>query len=562
MKLSRSLAAGSATATSCLALAATLLLICFADSGVLADSAPLNPVRTSVSGKCTSSWGRGGVSHSGFGVAKFTVPQSPSNDPIFTDVTASVGLNTGPGFPFGDPIWGDFDNDGDIDLFVDNHFNAAPYLYQNNGNGTFRDILLTSGIFSKGDKHGSAWTDYDNDGDLDLHIAKGAAGGQTLGKKKDELWNNLGLGQFTNVAVRAKVTNTYGRARGIAWGDYNNDGYLDLLDANLKTDMVLLKNNSDGIFTDETVSAQLTTLRYIECSFADYNNDGFPDIFCTVAQRQNVLNDILMKNNGDGTFANVSNQAGILPFKNGRSICWGDYDNDGDLDLFVSRGLDNDPLKQTLYRNNGAGTFTDATDSAGLGASSNNRAAAWGDFNNDGYLDLYVVNSGSDPDGKGASYLYRNNGDGTFTDVAVSVGVQDLVVSRGRGAAWGDYDNDGFLDLFVTNGEDGTDFISGPQFLLRNQGNANHWLKVKLVGTTSNRQALGAKVTIQIGQTMQYREANGADGHYLSQGAAPLHFGLGEAVVVDQITVKWPSGLSQALTNISADQGITVVEGQ
>ena len=219
-------------------------------------------------------------------------------------------------------------------------------------------------------------------------------------------------------------------------------------------------------------------------------------------------------------------------------------------------------LEQTLYRNNGDGTFTDVTDEAGLGAISNNRAAAWGDFNNDGYLDLYVVNSGSDPDGKGANYLYRNNGDGTFTDVAASVGVDDVVASRGRGAAWADYDDDGFLDLFVTNGEDGTDFISGPQFLFHNQGNGNHWLTVKLVGTTSNRQALGAKVTIHTGQTIQYRELNGADGHYLSQGAAPLHFGLGQTTVVDTMTIKWPSGLSQTLNNVSADQDIIVTEGQ
>ena len=214
------------------------------------------------------------------------------------------------------------------------------------------------------------------------------------------------------------------------------------------------------------------------------------------------------------------------------------------MDLFISRGTDNGALEQTLYRNNGDGTFTDVTDQAGLGTIIDARAAAWGDFDNDGYLDLYVVDSGSDPEGKGPNYLYKNNEDGTFTDVASSVGVDDSVVSRGRGAAWGDYDNDGFLDLFVTNGEDNTDFVQGPQFLYHNGGNGNTWLKIKLVGTVSNRQGLGAKVTIQIGQAIQYQEPNGASGHYLSQGAGPLHFGLGQATVVDQITVKWPTGLN------------------
>jgi hypothetical protein len=173
-----------------------------------------------------------------------------------------------------------------------------------------------------------------------------------------------------------------------------------------------------------------------------------------------------------------------------------------------------------------------------------------------------VVNSGNDITGKGPNYLYQNNRDGTFTDVARRERVDVSVFNRGRGAAWGDYDNDGFLDLFVTNGEDGTRFVEGPQFLFHNEGNRKNWLKVTLVGTTSNRQGLGAKVTIQIGQRIQYREANGASGHFLSQGAGPLHFGLDAATVVDRLTVKWPSGLNQTLHNISANQEITVVENQ
>ena len=479
---------------------------------------------------------------------------------IFTDATVSAGLNT-TGFTFGNPIWGDFDNDGDLDLFVDNHYNAASYLYQHNGNGTFTDIRAVSGLKAAGDRHGSAWVDFDNDGDLDLSITKGANHGRYLGSKKDEFYQYLGAGQFTDIAEAAGVTNTWGRGRSVACGDYDNDGHLDLLLGNLKTNLVLLKNNGDGTFLDITEQAGLGRLQYNECAFADYNNDGFPDIFCANTQGQRPLKDILLKNNGDGTFTNVSRQAGIFRLVNGRAIAWGDYDNDGDLDLFISRGADI-AVRQTFYRNNGDGTFTDVTDEAGFGSISNNRAAAWGDYDNDGFLDLYVVDSGSDPEGKGPNYLYRNNQDGTFTDVASSAGVEDLVMSRGRGAAWGDYDSDGFLDLFVTNGEDGSQFVEGPQILYHNEGNDNSWLKIKLVGTASNRQGLGAKVTIQIGQTIQYREANGAEGHFLSQGAGPLHFGLGQATVVDQITVKWPGGLNQILTNIAANQEITVTEGE
>ena len=358
--------------------------------------------------------------------ARAVDPQRDGGDgaeigPIFTDATLAAGLNT-MGSTFGDPIWGDFDGDGDLDLFVDNHYNAASDFYQNNGTGTFTNIVSTSGITPAGDKHGSAWVDFDNDGDLDLSITKGAMGGHSLGIKQDELNQNLGAGQFTNIAEAAGVTNTWGRGRSVAWGDYDNDGNIDLLLGNLQTDLALLKNNGDGTFTDLAAQAGLGQLQYIECAFADYNNDGFPDIFCTDSQAGHVPSDILLKNNGDGTFTNVSSEAGILPLIHGRSICWGDYDNDGNLDLFISRGTDNGALEQTLYRNNGDGTFTDVTEQAGLGIIIDARAAAWGDFDNDGYLDLYVVNSGSDPEGKGPNYLYRNNGDGTFTDVASSEG--------------------------------------------------------------------------------------------------------------------------------------------
>jgi hypothetical protein len=530
----------SVVAKSFLPIAATLLVLLSVRCGVFAGSAAWKLDRAG---------------------SNSTAPNPPSADPIFTDATHSAGLH-GLGYTFGDPIWGDFDNDGHLDLFVDNHYNISSCLYRNNGTGTFTNIRPTSGLRPAGDRHGSAWVDFNNDGALDLSITKGAHGGHGLGEKQDELYQNLGASQFTNIAEAAGVTNTWGRGRSVAWGDYDNDGQVDLLLGNTESDLSLLKNNGDGTFLDVTVQAGLGSLDYNECVFVDYNNDGFPDIFCTDTKAQNPPGDILFKNNGDGTFTNVSHQAGIGRLSNGRSIAVGDFNNDGYLDLFISRGTDDGPLTQSLYKNNGNGTFSAVTNRSGVGIIANSRAAAWGDFDNDGYLDLYLVDSGTDPVGKGANHLFKNNKNGTFTDVAGTTGVQVLVASRGRGAAWGDYDNDGFLDLFVTNGEDNTDFVTGPQILFHNERNSNHWLKINLVGTTSNRQGLGAKVIVQVGDTIQYREANGAMGHYLSQGAGPLHFGLGKATVVDQITVKWPSGVNQILSNISADQEVTVTEGQ
>jgi len=480
--------------------------------------------------------------------------------PVFTNVTVAAGLAAS-GTPFGNPSWGDFDGDGYLDLWVDNHYNSRPYFYKNDGNGTFTDVFTSTGLDGKGDEHGNGLCDFNNDGNLDLHITIGARGGTLLGMKSDRTDMNLGSFSFVDVADEAGTDDTWGQGRSVAWGDYDRDGHADLLLGNLKTDLVLYRNNGDGTFTNVSVAAGLGSLQYNEADFADYNNDGYPDIYMSDVEEKGANTDRLFRNNGDGTFSDVTGEAGIQPLTQGRSLAWGDYNNDGYLDLFISRGPEV-PSKQTLYQNNGNGTFTDVTDAAGLGALSNNRAAGWGDFDNDGYLDLYVVNSGTDPVGKGPNYLYRNNRNGTFTDVASRTGVQAMAVSRGRGASWGDYDNDGFLDLFTNNGEDNTAFPKGPQFLYHNGGSSYHWLKIKLIGTVSNRDGLGAKVTITTGRQIQYRENNGSMGHYLSQQSTPLHFGLGKSTVVNAIVITWPSGIIQTMLNVAADQQLVVTEEQ
>jgi hypothetical protein len=223
----------------------------------------------------------------------------------------------------------------------------------------------------------------------------------------------------------------------------------------------------------------------------------------------------------------------------------------------------------TLYRNNGNGTFTDVTQASGVGSTKNNRGVIWGDYDNDGYLDLYVVNSGSFKNNE-ANMLYRNRGDGTFENVTAKAGVWANVNGRGDGAAWGDFNNDGFLDLYLTNGwgqpipmrqEDQDCLVSGPHVLYKNNGNGNQWLNVTLIGTVSNRDGIGARLTLRSGSLMQYREMRGGGGgEFYSQGIGPVHFGLGLSDIIDSLTIQWPSGNVQILENISSNQNITVVE--
>jgi hypothetical protein len=337
---------------------------------------------------------------------------------------------------------------------------------------------------------------------------------------------------------------------------------LDLFVKNYSSDNMLYHNNGDGTFTDRAQAAGLAGIRDgAICSFADYDGDGFMDLLITGMGGD----DRLFKNRGDGTFLEVTSIAGIASRMGGRGVAWGDYNNDGCLDLYIARGYDNidgnkisSLLKNSLYLNNMDGTFTEVTDPAGVGDASNNGAAVWGDYDNDGLLDLFVANAG-DGSGVNANRLYRNNGDGTFTDMADAEGLQlaDSITPH-EGAAWGDYDNDGFLDLVLKNGVGPS---GGSHNLYRNTGDGNHYLKIELIGVQSNRQGMGAKVWLNTETAdHQFREMNGGGGGELySQGNEPIHFGLGAALAAG-IWIQWPSGIRDRLP-VAADTTITVVEG-
>lgn len=601
-------------------------------------------------------------------------------DKTFKNITSSAGLRKTTASN-SNPILVDFNNDDYIDLLVQ-HKAGTFSLYQNLGNETFQDISDTSGIvpLSDKDRHGAAWGDYDNDGNIDLFITKDGCDGTCPNDKSDELWKGDGKGRFVNVTVTAEILNASGRGRSPFWIDYNNDGLLDLFILNYKNGSVLYENNGNGTFSDVTKTTRLSNINGLVCSWADYNNDGAMDILITGDDNYRLFrnNPILH------AFTDVTSSAGLLS-ERGLGISWGDYNNDGYNDIYISRGVietdntiiieqnkilfkdekelgsgldftttgenvtfelllnnkpqpekvylgsgrvnpktnpfiieSNDPsvkgapsylpggetgifiwkdelnvwhifynsngtlnyyygnlisdgifagvkpafspvysefkFKDTLYKNNGDGTFTDVTDLSGvsLSGTGNHLSSSWGDYDNDGYLDLYVVDAG-DISGSKPNILYKNNGDGTFTDTANKEGVEaGNNTIRHYGAAWGDFNNDGRLDLFLKNGA-GEKFplASGPNMFYKNiTGNENHWLKIKLIGTKSNRNAIGAKVTISVNGKIQYREVN----------STPIHFGLGSNTIVDEIVIKWPSGVIQTLAGITADKAITIFE--
>jgi hypothetical protein len=459
-------------------------------------------------------------------------------DPTFTKITLGPVVNDR-----GDSTgvaWGDYDNDGDLDLFVGNFGTRFNFLYRNNGDGSFTRI--TSGDIATDDPNseGCAWGDYDNDGDLDLFVAVGLNG-------NDLLYQNNGDGTFTKVTSGSLVTSG-GSSRGCAWGDYDNDGYIDLFISNEQgQNNFLFHNNGDGTFA-KVASGKIVTDggNSTGCAWGDYDNDGYLDLFVP----NNNENNFLYHNNRDGAFTRITTGRMVTDGGSSFGCAWGDYDNDGYLDLFVA----NLNQRNFLYHNNGDGTFTKITSGQIVTDVGYSWGAAWADYDNDGFLDLFVANG--PPSGPGQNdFLYRNNGDGTFTKITTGSLVNDA--ASGDGCAWGDYDNDGFLDLFVTNLNDQNNL------LYRNNRNSNNWLVVQCVGRISNRAGIGVKVrakTTVAGQARwQLREISGGSG-YASQNALYAHFGLGDATTVDVLRVEWPSGVLQEVKNVAAKQFLILKE--
>jgi hypothetical protein len=471
--------------------------------------------------------------------------------------------------------WGDYDHDGWPDVYVSNHLpeTVESFLYHNN-KGTFS----APRPMARGDMHGVAWADFDNDGDEDLFVA----GGNNTPKGPafaNILFDNRN-GNFTNIAARAGVEDTLGRAWGAAWADFNNDGLLDLFVVNYFSSSSLFLNGGNGTFKNVAQDAGITATGPGEvnqagtlcASWADYDGDDDLDLFTAGIQSGIAL----YRNNGNGTFAEVSKESGLVTAHylgteadpRGPSSCaWGDYDNDGDLDLYVAART-GPSGKNLLFQNQGNRTFIEKGAAAGVDLSANSQAALWADFDNDGDLDLYVVNGASEArnsTGGNAwawNSLFLNRGDGTFVDFpADKAGVAGYPFVREPTGALVDYDNDGFIDIYINNQRvlRGHPWYLLRNVLLRNAGNGNHWLKIRLQGTVSNRDGIGAKLTLSAGDQRQFREQGGGANTF-SQSSTIVHFGLGAARTVDRLLIRWPSGIQQTLTHLSANRTLTITE--
>ncbi|MFN0086534.1 MAG: CRTAC1 family protein [Blastocatellia bacterium] len=456
----------------------------------------------------------------------------------FEEAAAKAGV-ADPGWAMGVSV-ADYDNDGDDDLYVTCF--GPNRLYRNRGDGTFEDVTQKAGVGDPRFSTGAAWADYDRDGDLDLFVAnyvdfrlddlpqfgKGdlcryrnipvQCGPRGLPGAGDILYRNNGDGTFTDVAKAAKVDDSNGfYGLGVMWTDFDDDGWIDLLVANDATPNFAYRNNHDGTFTE-----------------------------------MGLVNGWAVDENG------------VEQGSMGISI--GDYDRDGRLDLIVTNFAEQ---YNTIYHKTGEGIFTDVSRAAKTAAASF-PYVGWGvrffDPDNDGWLDLLVVNGHVYPQIEGAfpggeyrqrKLFYRNLRDGSFADQSNEAGPAIRERRASRGAAFGDYDEDGDVDVIVND-------LDGPPMLLRNdseKAGAGNWIRLKLIGVKSNRGAVGARVEVKAGKLTQVDEVHAGDS-YLSHSDWRLHFGLGTAATVEEIRIRWPNGATESVSGIAAGRTLTIREGR
>jgi enediyne biosynthesis protein E4 len=529
----------------------------------------------------------------------------PANSVKFTNATEAAGIHFAhfrgsDGIPTNLEIFGpglcvsDYDNDGYQDIYFVNGRDlhgrgiaARNALYRNNGDFTFTDVTEQAGVPGTGYGLGCVWGDYDNDGFPDLFVTQFG---------RNVLYRNNGDGTFTDVTDKAGVAGMeFGTQfhSGATFFDYDRDGRLDLyvggyvdlgpgaprycMISGAKTSCppsaykgtadVLYHNNGDGTFTNVTKAAKIFQPqgKNLAVGAADYDNDGWPDLFVA----NDGLNAYLYHNERNGTFDEIGTISGMALASRGNAmaamcISLGDYDNDGNLDLFITDFQRN---SDHLWHNDGKSSFDEVSDQAGITLPTRGVLGFGGgffDYDNDGWLDIFVANGHVYPEVeqvtpdvkfKQINSLFHNEGRGRFVETTKQAGPGFETPYVGRGVAFADFDNDGFVDVVVGNNGD-------PPLLLRNMGGSGaHFVNFKLVGSRGNRDAMGARIRIVAGGVSQIREIEGG-GSYLSQSDLRANVGLGKATKVDSVEITWLGGKKQIFKDLDTDRFYLIEEGK
>ncbi len=465
----------------------------------------------------------------------------------FQDQATNLGVGDSGGSIYlgGGISFCDYNDDGWDDITIATQNGDPLKIYKNNGNGTF-SLDTTFNFNNTSEQKQVIWVDFDNDGDKDLYLTSDDSG--------NKLYRNDGA-TFTDITAASGLPTMNLFTYGASWGDYNNDGHLDVFisnrDVNLAIPNYLYQNNGNGTFTDVSVATGIGTGSHLSfcAAFFDYNNDGWQDIY--IANDKVSHKNLLYSNNGNGTFTEIGESSGTNVAIDAMSTTIGDYNNDGWFDIYVTNG----PPGNVLFKNNGNGTFTNEASSSGTIFNSVGWGAVFLDAENDGDLDLYVSGAmdGSIPSLISAAF-YENNNNNTFTLANTSAGfVGDTRVSYGN--AMGDIDNDGFPEIVVNN------FGADNIFLWKNQTTStNNWLKVNLEGTTSNKQGVGSRIEISAGGQTQYRYTLCGEG-YLGQNSDTEFFGIGANTNINYVKITWLSGMQDILYNVTPNQQINIIEG-
>ena len=505
-------------------------------------------------------------------------PQTFESDeeiPRFNNIAPHLGLDT---FDMcGGAIADDFDNDGYLDIVVSTWDTEGQIrLFRNNQDGTFSERTEQAGLLGLYGGLNLVQADYDNDGNVDILVLRGAWLGEN-GRHPNSLLRNNGDGTFTDVTFDAGLGRVHYPTQTASWGDYDNDGDLDLYVGNesfgtLRGPSQLFRNNGDSTFTDVAAEAGVTNDDYAKAViWGDYDGDRWPDLFVSNKEGANRL----YRNNGDGTFTDVAEQLGVTrPTFSFPAWFW-DFDNDGALDLFVSAytariedlaasalDLPVEAELARLYRGTGEGGFQDVAGQYNLVRPTVPMGANFGDLDNDGYLDFYLGTGSSPFHSLMPNVMYRNQNGNGFADVTYTGGFGHL--QKGHGVVFADLDHDGDQDVFEQMGG----AFPGDRFsnvLYENPGFGNHWTTIKLVGVRSNRSAIGARIRAEVvdngTRRSIYRYVNSGG----SFGANPLRqtIGLGKASGIEVLEVFWPtSGLTQTFNDVPMDQVLQIVEGE